>query len=184
MSIDHQTAKPEIDQIIADEFGVNASYVAGLLQQFEENPQSVDEEWRDFFQELLGSADAGRHLQVAAEQHLPVAAEQREPAQSEQDSREPLPPAPAPVQQPPEAQPTRVPEDAKIQLKGPALRIAQNMAASLAVPTATSFRQVPIKLLEENRLLINKHLASRGRKISYTHVVSRAIVKALGDFPQ
>jgi 2-oxoglutarate dehydrogenase E1 component len=36
------------------------------------------------------------------------------------------------------------------------------MAASLAVPTATSVRSIPAKLLIDNRIVINNHL-SRGR---------------------
>jgi 2-oxoglutarate dehydrogenase E1 component len=72
----------------------------------------------------------------------------------------------------------------RIPIRGPALRIAENMEASLAVPTATSQRQVPLKLLDENRRLINQHVAASGRKISYTHIVARAILKALESFPQ
>ena len=58
------------------------------------------------------------------------------------------------------------------------------MEASLGVPTATSQRQIPIKLLDDNRRLINQHLAASGRKVSYTHLVARAILKALESFPQ
>ncbi|MBL8149408.1 MAG: multifunctional oxoglutarate decarboxylase/oxoglutarate dehydrogenase thiamine pyrophosphate-binding subunit/dihydrolipoyllysine-residue succinyltransferase subunit, partial [Blastocatellia bacterium] len=71
----------------------------------------------------------------------------------------------------------------RVALRGPALKIAENMQASLTVPTATSQRQIPIKLLEENRRLINQHLAARGRKISFTHLIVRAIVKAIDRFP-
>jgi pyruvate/2-oxoglutarate dehydrogenase complex dihydrolipoamide acyltransferase (E2) component len=54
----------------------------------------------------------------------------------------------------------------RIPIRGPALRIAENMEASLAVPTATSQQQVPLKLLDENRQVINKYLAASGRKVS------------------
>src|SRR5215813_3831422 len=177
MSINNQTGKDEIDQIIASEFGVNANYVADLFQQFEKNPQSVDEEWREFFDELLGGAE-GEATQA------PVATRTTGAARTEETSIQHAGPVAAARQPSPEAR--RAPSSPleKIQLKGPALRVAQNMEASLAVPTATSTRQVPIKLLEENRLLINKHLAPSGRKASYTHLVSRAIVKALESFPQ
>ena len=63
-------------------------------------------------------------------------------------------------------------------LRGPALRIAENMTASLAIPVATSQRAMPVKVLEENRRLINQH-----RKISYTHLIAWAIVKALEKTP-
>ncbi len=56
------------------------------------------------------------------------------------------------------------------------------MAASLAVPTATSVRGIPAKLLIDNRIVINNHLArGRGGKISFTHLIGYAIVKALGS---
>ncbi len=58
------------------------------------------------------------------------------------------------------------------------------MEASLEVPTATSVRAVPAKLLIDNRIVINNHLArSRGGKVSFTHVIGFALVKALGAMP-
>ncbi len=69
-------------------------------------------------------------------------------------------------------------------LKGAAARIVENMEASLSIPTATSFRVVPAKVLEENRRLINRYLRlSHGTKISFTHIVAWAIVRALDAFP-
>ena len=59
------------------------------------------------------------------------------------------------------------------------------MEASLAVPTATSNRRIPVKLLEENRRIINEYLQERGRsKTSYTHLIAWAILRALDQFPQ
>jgi multifunctional 2-oxoglutarate metabolism enzyme len=69
-------------------------------------------------------------------------------------------------------------------IRGPALKIVENMETSLGVPTATSQRQVQLKVLDENRTLINRYLAATGRKASYTHLVAWAIVKALAKFPQ
>ena len=54
MTTNNQFTQPELDQLIADEFGANASYVSELLRQFEQNPVSVDEEWRAYFDEMLG----------------------------------------------------------------------------------------------------------------------------------
>ena len=52
------------------------------------------------------------------------------------------------------------------------------MQASLEVPTATSVRSVPAKLLIDNRVVINNHLArSRGGKVSFTHIIGFALVK-------
>jgi multifunctional 2-oxoglutarate metabolism enzyme len=69
-------------------------------------------------------------------------------------------------------------------LRGAAARLAGNMDASLAVPTATSQRTIPVKVVDENRTIINQHLTLVGRdKVSYTHLISWAIVKALASFP-
>nr|MBA2770161.1 multifunctional oxoglutarate decarboxylase/oxoglutarate dehydrogenase thiamine pyrophosphate-binding subunit/dihydrolipoyllysine-residue succinyltransferase subunit [Sporichthyaceae bacterium] len=65
-------------------------------------------------------------------------------------------------------------------LKGPAARVVANMQASLAVPTATSVRAVPAKLLIDNRTVINNHLQrGRGGKVSFTHLIGYAVVRAL-----
>jgi len=59
------------------------------------------------------------------------------------------------------------------------------MEASLSVPTATSQRRIPVKLLDENRQLINKHLKENDRgKASYTHLIAWALLRALDEFPQ
>ena len=65
-------------------------------------------------------------------------------------------------------------------LRGAAARTVSNMDSSLAVPTATSVRTVPVKLLIDNRIVINNHLArARGGKVSFTHIIGFALVKAL-----
>ncbi|GAA0393371.1 multifunctional oxoglutarate decarboxylase/oxoglutarate dehydrogenase thiamine pyrophosphate-binding subunit/dihydrolipoyllysine-residue succinyltransferase subunit [Micromonospora gifhornensis] len=70
-------------------------------------------------------------------------------------------------------------------LRGVAAKIVQNMDASLAVPTATSVRAVPAKLLVDNRIVINNHLArGRGGKVSFTHLVGYALVRALVAHPE
>ncbi|MCB0962693.1 MAG: 2-oxo acid dehydrogenase subunit E2, partial [Acidimicrobiales bacterium] len=67
-------------------------------------------------------------------------------------------------------------------LRGAAARIVANMEASLEVPTATSFREVPAKLLEVNRRIINGYLGrTRGGKVSFTHLIGYAIVRAVAD---
>ena len=81
------------------------------------------------------------------------------------------------------AKPTATTEAAPI--RGAALKIVENMETSLTVPTATSNRHVPVKLLEENRAIINKHLQEHGGgKASYTHVIAYACLRALDKFPQ
>ena len=69
-------------------------------------------------------------------------------------------------------------------LRGPAARVAQNMEASLEVPTATSVRTIPAKLIMDNSVVINNHLArTRGGKVSFTHLIGYAVVEALAEFP-
>src|SRR5450631_1775716 len=86
---------------------------------------------------------------------------------------------------PPAAQP-QVPGGASgIRLRGAAARTAVNMAASLGVPTATSVRSVPAKLLIDNRIVINNHLGrGRGGKVSFTHLIGYAVVRALSAAPE
>ncbi|WP_226367501.1 multifunctional oxoglutarate decarboxylase/oxoglutarate dehydrogenase thiamine pyrophosphate-binding subunit/dihydrolipoyllysine-residue succinyltransferase subunit [Pseudonocardia sp. ICBG162] len=69
-------------------------------------------------------------------------------------------------------------------LRGAANAIAKNMTSSLTLPTATSVRAVPAKLLADNRIVINNHLKrTRGGKLSFTHLIGYALVRALADFP-
>ena len=78
-----------------------------------------------------------------------------------------------------------VQQDVVQPLRGAPARVVTNMEASLGVPTATSVRAVPAKLLIDNRVVINNHLArSRGGKVSFTHIIGYAMVKALQLMPE
>jgi 2-oxoglutarate decarboxylase len=87
--------------------------------------------------------------------------------------------------------PSERPQDAEKQqgpsltpLRGAAARVVSNMQASLSVPTATSVRAVPAKLVADNRVVINNHLRrARGGKVSFTHIIGFAVVRALRDYP-
>ena len=69
-------------------------------------------------------------------------------------------------------------------LRGAAARTVENMEASLGVPTATSVRAMPAKLLEVNRQILNNQLARTGAgKVSFTHLIAFAVLRALADFP-
>src|SRR5690242_380763 len=74
MSLNKEVNRTEIAQIIADEFGVNATYVNDLYQQFEQNRSSVDEEWRSYFEELL----ADGHKEAAVEHPVEKAQKQEQ----------------------------------------------------------------------------------------------------------
>ena len=70
-------------------------------------------------------------------------------------------------------------------LRGIAAATAKNMDVSLTVPTATSVRSLPVKLLWDNRIVINSHLArARGGKVSFTHIIGYALVQALKSLPE
>ncbi|MET9763587.1 multifunctional oxoglutarate decarboxylase/oxoglutarate dehydrogenase thiamine pyrophosphate-binding subunit/dihydrolipoyllysine-residue succinyltransferase subunit [Streptomyces sp. NPDC006372] len=72
----------------------------------------------------------------------------------------------------------------QVVLRGPAAAVAKNMDASLELPTATSVRAVPVKLLFDNRIVINNHLKrARGGKISFTHLIGYAMVQAIKAMP-
>ena len=80
--------------------------------------------------------------------------------------------------------PTAPEEDVVSVLRGPAKAIATNMITSLEVPTATSVRAIPAKLLIDNRLVINSNLGrARGGKVSFTHLIGYAVIRALAQFP-
>ncbi|MFE5031309.1 multifunctional oxoglutarate decarboxylase/oxoglutarate dehydrogenase thiamine pyrophosphate-binding subunit/dihydrolipoyllysine-residue succinyltransferase subunit [Streptomyces sp. NPDC056683] len=80
---------------------------------------------------------------------------------------------------------TQAPEGPElVTLRGPAAAVAKNMNASLELPTATSVRAVPVKLLFDNRIVINNHLKrARGGKISFTHLIGFAMVQAIKAMP-
>ena len=69
-------------------------------------------------------------------------------------------------------------------LTGVAGRIARNMEESLGVPVATSVREIPVKVLEENRAILNRHQSGLFLpKVSFTHLVAWAMVQAIARVP-
>jgi 2-oxoglutarate dehydrogenase E1 component len=78
------------------------------------------------------------------------------------------------------AEATQLPEGAA-PLRGPAARLARNMIASLAVPTATSFRDVTVTVLEARRRELLALMAPR--RVSFTHLIGFAIARAAGEQP-
>ncbi|MGW0290661.1 multifunctional oxoglutarate decarboxylase/oxoglutarate dehydrogenase thiamine pyrophosphate-binding subunit/dihydrolipoyllysine-residue succinyltransferase subunit [Streptomyces tuirus] len=129
----------------------------------------------------------------AAEKRAAAPAPAPAPAQAKPAAQAPAQ-APAPAQAAPAAKPAAAkkaepageapsgPE--QVVLRGPAAAVAKNMNASLEVPTATSVRAVPVKLLFDNRIVINNHLKrARGGKISFTHLIGYAMVQAIKAMP-
>jgi 2-oxoglutarate dehydrogenase E1 component len=146
----------------AASFGPNDWLVDEMYEKYRDDPSSVSDSWREFFADYRKQGANGSTAAVAESQPEP----QPEPE-------------PAPAAKPPAA----LPAGAK-PIRGAAARIVQNMEASLSVPTATSFRVVPARLLEVNRKILNNHLSrTRGGKVSFTHLIGYAIVKAIHDVP-
>ena len=134
-------------------------------------------------------ADKAAAPAAALPQPAQTAAGQTQPTQATPATLPPasLPPAARLPREPaiPSAEPKQVRRDEITRLKGPAGRVVVNMEASLEVPTATSVRAIPAKLLIDNRVVINNHLTrSRGGKVSFTHLVGFALVEALEQMPE
>ncbi|GAA0374614.1 multifunctional oxoglutarate decarboxylase/oxoglutarate dehydrogenase thiamine pyrophosphate-binding subunit/dihydrolipoyllysine-residue succinyltransferase subunit [Streptomyces blastmyceticus] len=195
----------------ADVFGPNEWLVDEIYQQYLQDPNSVDRAWWDFFADYKPGQTAaapppgltGNAPAAAAPAAPPAAPKAAAPAAPQPAV---APPA-APVAQPAVAKPVAAPaakapaakpaaaakaaepaEPAKgpeyVPLRGPAAAVVKNMNASLELPTATSVRAVPVKLLFDNRIVINNHLKrARGGKVSFTHLIGFAMVQALKLMP-
>jgi multifunctional 2-oxoglutarate metabolism enzyme len=163
------------------ETGINSWFEEEQYQQYLHDRSTVDESWKHVFEE---PGNGGSSTRAPAENGSKVPAAALEIPYPEQAA----PPAPGvrqasrPVQTGQEAGPT---SGEQLQpLRGAAGRIASNMAASLSVPLATSQRTLAVKVMDENRRIINQHRSLVGkRKVSYTHLIGWAVVKALEEMP-
>ncbi|HLI00467.1 MAG TPA: multifunctional oxoglutarate decarboxylase/oxoglutarate dehydrogenase thiamine pyrophosphate-binding subunit/dihydrolipoyllysine-residue succinyltransferase subunit [Acidimicrobiales bacterium] len=192
-----------------DLFGPNAWLVDEMYEQYRKDPTLVNAEWRDFFE---GYRPGGVNLARPTLNPQAAAANAQAPAQAPDQggpaapagARRPAAPTdggagakvaggttngagangvaangtaakPAPAGQAEPGQP----------LRGAAARVVANMEASLGVPTATSFRVVPARLLEVNRQMLNAELSRSGTagKVSFTHLIGYAIVEAIAAVP-
>jgi 2-oxoglutarate decarboxylase len=164
-------------------FGANIAFIEDLYEKYRTDPQSVSASWREFFQdyEPLPTDDDDSTAIAAPAVSAPA------PAATA------VAPAPAPAQaKTPAAAPTpaaaktaAAPAGTAVALRGAASKIVTNMEASLGVPTATSIRNIPVKVLEENRRVINNHLTLNGQtKASFTHIIAWALVKAIKQYPR
>jgi 2-oxoglutarate decarboxylase len=161
----------QIAGIIEKEFGANATYVEDLFRQYRQQPGSVGEEWERYFGGLLGG-NGGPPAMVSREEAGAAVPVQR------QSQVAPAGGTGAVVEPP-------VERIERVTMRGPAARIVENMESSLGVPTATSIRQIQIKLLDENRRWINRYLEAQGRpKTSFTHFIAWAMLKAIAKYPQ
>src|SRR5579884_1335048 len=143
---------------INPDLGVNSWLEDELYQQYLHDRGTVDESWKRIF-ETNGRNGAAVTTAPAAPAANGVSRATNEP-------------------------PAAAPGEEFVPLRGVAARIAENMADSLSIPTATSQRTLAVKVIDENRRVINQYRAIHGQsKISYTHLVGWAIVKALAKVP-
>ncbi|HSS08648.1 MAG TPA: multifunctional oxoglutarate decarboxylase/oxoglutarate dehydrogenase thiamine pyrophosphate-binding subunit/dihydrolipoyllysine-residue succinyltransferase subunit [Acidimicrobiales bacterium] len=160
--------------------GPNAWLVDDMYEQYRQDPSSVNESWQEFFADYHhggrgrrptnGGAVAGPAAAAAVPQAAPAATT---PAPASTAPAAPAVSAPPPVER-----------SVGTPIRGAASRIVANMQASLSVPTATSFRLVPARLLEVNRQVLNNQLARVGAgKVSFTHMIGYAVLKALKAVP-
>jgi multifunctional 2-oxoglutarate metabolism enzyme len=156
------------------ELGPNAGLIDEMYRLYQENPQAVAPGWREFFEDYVPRTNAPAPATAAPTPAAPAtAAPAPEPAATR-------PSAPATPPAPTAAAPVVLDGDEPQPLRGAAARIVANMEASLQVPTATSVRSVPAKLLEVNRQILNNHLGrTRGGKVSFTHLIGYAVLRAL-----
>jgi len=114
-------------------------------------------------------------MQAIERQEATAGAPQQETATPPLTTASPKPAPPAPTQSPTGA----------IPLRGAAAALVKHMEESREVPTATSFRTVRVDVLDQRRRQLNQAIQKAGRpeKISYTHLIAFAIVKAVKDVP-
>ncbi|HET9605211.1 MAG TPA: multifunctional oxoglutarate decarboxylase/oxoglutarate dehydrogenase thiamine pyrophosphate-binding subunit/dihydrolipoyllysine-residue succinyltransferase subunit [Gemmatimonadales bacterium] len=134
----------------------NAGFAQSLYEDYLRDPASVGPEWR----QLFDSGVVGEKPATQNGAHAPTAAPAAE-------------------------QPARPARPDHLEIKGPALRLVQNMNESLTVPTATTFRELPVARLEAERKSLNAALRAAGRdeKISFTHLIAWALVQGVRQHP-
>jgi multifunctional 2-oxoglutarate metabolism enzyme len=182
-------------------FGQNEWLVEEMYRKFREDPSSVDPSWHEFLvdyspEPTTDNTVANGQSTPPAAPPAPAAATPAAPAAAAPATPAPAPAAPAPAApapaapakaapaKPAKAGPTPAEGDETQVLRGAAAAVVKNMNASLEVPTATSVRAIPAKLMIDNRVVINNHLKrTRGGKVSFTHLLGYAIVQAVKKFP-
>ena len=120
----------------------NAGFAQAMYEEFLRDPAAVGPEWRRLFESgVIGERPRGNG------DGRPAGAAPSAPASTAGS----------------------LPAGASL-IKGPAAKLVTNMNESLTIPTATTFRVVPVGVLEERRRRLNQGLQSGGRsgKVSFT----------------
>ncbi len=174
-------------------FGQNEWLVEEMYRKFRDDPSSVDPSWHEFLvdydpEPTTAAIVADSPPASSAAPAAPTPAPPAPAAPVATPAPAPAPAAaPAPTSAPAPAAKAAVAEaagdDTQI-LRGAAAAVVKNMNNSLQIPTATSVRAIPAKLMIDNRVVINNHLKrTRGGKISFTHLLGYAIVQGVKKFP-
>jgi 2-oxoglutarate dehydrogenase E1 component len=139
------------------EFGVNKWYVLEMLNAYQKAPDSVSEYWKEFFSSLeINVFHDSEKTEIKTE--VKKTAELNMPVPGKNEDAVPI--------------------------RGAGARIIENMDSSLTIPVATSLRTIQVKVLEENRRIINQHFKKTTKeKISFTHIIGWAIVRSLETVP-
>ncbi len=156
-------------------FGPNSALVEELYEQYKDSPNSVPDHWKKYFDELNGIEPGEASTEQATPESSKIATSTNGTAVKEApktESKEEKKKSPAP-------------KNADLQkIKGVATKIVENMDQSLEVPTATSLRVLPVKMMVEDRTIINRHLIKRNEpKASFTHFICWAVIQAIKEFP-
>ena len=196
------------------DFGANDWLVEEMFERYQADPTSVPAEWITHFQNNPQAGSTTAPVAGAPKGGTPPTPKTVTPPNISMPGTAPAAPTPAasvvppvvntPVQTQPvvrnvnaapatPAQPATKPiptlatQSASTlePIRGVAARVVQSMEASLTVPTATSVRAIPAKLMIDNRIVINNHLKrTRGGKVSFTHLIAYAMIKALRAMPE
>lgn len=186
-------------------FGPNEWLVQEMYERFQSDPSSVDKSWWEFFADYKGTPSLNNSVKsgtppipksqltkplppaslakseiITPVVSKPIIEKTETLIKTSTTTVKPADPVVKPI-------PTLMtPGAATVEpLRGVAARVVQSMEGSLSVPTATSVRVVPAKLMIDNRTVINNHLKrGRGGKVSFTHIIGYAMIKALRAMPE
>lgn len=196
--------------MVDQNFGPNEGFVATLYTAYKAGDTQVGEQWQELFRQWekdgIPPIASNYHSESTANSDPHTTQQAIHPLRAQTTAaetnvtRSDLPPAPRSA-----AHPARTPytakydtapnyaknfsedqdEDEIVPLKGAERSLAKNMDVSLKIPTATSVRAIPARVMFDNRAVINKHLSStRGGKVSFTHFIAYAMVEALVEMPE
>lgn len=159
------------------EFGVNSWFVMDLLENYINNPDSVGDDWKKLFNSLNITTNGKKQAEIQKPKQAVLPEEEIKPTKETPVSSE------ITDYTSPSGRTGGVSQEV-VPIRGISAKIIENMTQSISIPTAVSLRTIPVKVLEENRRIINQNLKKRHKgKISYTHIIGWAIVKAIQYVP-